>query len=84
MTFSTSEVAVCRSSASQKIAGALPQLIEQPRVLHGDHVWSAGFHQLDLRFGERPHFGAIDEKGANQLIVFEALAPRLKIAHHHI
>ena len=36
MTCSTSEVAVCCSSASE-IVGAQPQLIEQPGVLDGEH-----------------------------------------------
>ena len=37
MTFSTSLVAVCCSSDSVEIVGALAQLVEQPRVLDGDH-----------------------------------------------
>ena len=37
MTLSTSEVAVCCSSDSEQIVGALAQLVEQPRVLDGDH-----------------------------------------------
>ena len=35
MTCSTSEVAVCCSNACE-IGGALPQFVEQPRVLDGD------------------------------------------------
>ena len=55
MTFSTSLVAVCCSSASVKIVGALAQLVEQPRVLDGDDgLGGEVLHQLDLLVGEGP------------------------------
>ena len=67
MTLSTSEVAVCccpdRSSA---------QLIEQPRVLDGDDgLRGEVLNQLDLLVGEWPHFLAVDDDCADQLIILE-------------
>ena len=51
MTFSTSVVAVC-CSAPREIVRA--QLVEQPRVLDGDHgLGGEVLHQLDLLVGER-------------------------------
>jgi hypothetical protein len=48
------------------------QLVEQARVLDGnDSLGGEVFDQLDLFVGERPHFGAVDEKGANQRVLFE-------------
>ncbi len=72
MTFSTSEVAVCCSSASLEIVRALAQLVEQPRVLDGDdRLIGEILHQLDLLVGERPHFLAVDDDNANQLVFLE-------------
>ena len=72
MTLSTSAVAVCCSSDSVEIVGALAQLVEQPRVLDGDHrLGGEVLHQLDLLVGERPHLLAIDDDGADQLVVLE-------------
>ena len=71
MTFSTSEVAVCCSSA-RKIVGALAQLVEQARVLDGDDgLRGEVLDQLDLLVGEGPHFLAIDRDRADQLVVLE-------------
>ena len=48
------------------------QLVEQPRVLDGDDGLSGEvLHQLDLLVGERSYFGAIDDKGADQFVLFE-------------
>ena len=39
-----------------QIIGALAQLVEQPRVLDGDHrLGGEVLHQLDLLVGEWPH-----------------------------
>ena len=60
MTLSTSEVAVCCSSA-REIVGALTQFVKQPRVLDGDDgLRGEVLHQLDLLVGERTDFLAID------------------------
>ena len=54
MTLSTSAVAVCCCSDSRQIVGALLHLVEQPRVLDGDHgLVGEGLDQLDLLVGER-------------------------------
>ena len=56
MTCSTSEVAVCCSSASDKLARARLHLVEQPHVLDRDHrLVGEGRDQFDLLVGERPH-----------------------------
>ena len=61
MTLSTSDVAVCCSSD-------FTQLVEQPRVLDGDHrLRGEVLHQLDLLVGERPHLVAVDDDDADQL-----------------
>ena len=66
MTLSTSAVAVC---CCKQISA---QLVEQPRVLDGDHgLGGEILHQLDLLVGERPHLLAVDDDGADQLIVLE-------------
>ena len=66
MTSSTSLVAVCCSSDSQ-IVGALPQLVEQPRVLDGDdRLGGEVLDQLDLLVGERPDFLAVDDDRADR------------------
>ena len=61
MTLSTSLVAVCCSSDFGKIVGALAQLVQQPRVLDGDHrLRGEVLHQLDLLVGERSDLLAVD------------------------
>ena len=68
MTQSTSDVAVCCSSDSLKIIGALAQFVEQPRVLDRDHGLIGEFpEQLDVLVGERPHLGATHEDRAERL-----------------
>ena len=65
MTLSTSAVAVC---CCKRFA----QLVEQPRVLDGDHgLRGEVLHQLDLLVGERPHLLAVDDDRADQLVVLE-------------
>ena len=72
MTCSTSEVAVCCSSDSVSSRVRCLQLVEQPRVLDGDHGLVGEIcHQLDLLFGERPYLLAVDRDDADQLIVLE-------------
>ena len=47
----------------------LAQLVEQPRVLDGDHGLTGEFsHHFDLLFGERANFLAIYYNGADQLV----------------
>jgi hypothetical protein len=59
-----------------QIVGALAQLVEQPRIPNGDDgLVGEILDQLDLSVGERPHFGAIDKKRANQLLPFEQRHP---------
>ena len=71
MTLSTSAVAVCCCSDSQ-IVGALAQLVEQPRVLDGDDgLGGEVLNQLDLLVGEWTYLLAIDDEGADQLVVLE-------------
>ena len=58
MTLSTSAVAVCCCS----IVDCGAQLVEQARVLDGDHgLVGETVDQLDLLIGEGPHLLAIDE-----------------------
>ena len=74
MTFSTSEVAVCCSS--DRSVGALAQLVEQPRVLDGDHrLRGEVLHQLDLLVGEGPHLLAVDNDCADHLVVLQHRDP---------
>ena len=69
MTFSTSLVAVCCSSASER-SSVLAQLVQQPRVLDGDdRLGREVLHQLDLLVGKWPHLLAVDIEAADQLIV---------------
>ena len=59
-----------------EIVGALAQFVEQPRVLDGDHgLRGEILHQLDLLVGERPHLLAVDDDGADQLVVLEHRDP---------
>ena len=60
ITLSTSAVAVCCCSG-------FAQLVEQPRVLDGDHrLRGEVLHQLDLLVGERLHLLAIDDDCTDQ------------------
>ena len=48
------------------------QFVEQPRVLDGDDgLRGEVLYQLDLLVGERTHLLAIDDDGADQLVVLE-------------
>ena len=72
ITRSTSEVAVCCSKIFAEIGGALAQFVEQPRILDGDDgLGGKVLHQRNLLVGERPHHLAIDDNGADELIIFE-------------
>ena len=65
MTLSTSAVAVCCCSDST-------QLVEQSRVLDGDDGLSGEvLDQLNLLVGERADLLAIDENGADQLVILQ-------------
>ena len=56
MTSSTSLVAVWYSSDSVQLALARLLLLEQPRVLDGDHgLVGEGLNKFDLLVGERLH-----------------------------
>ena len=60
MTWSTSEVAVCCSSASREVSSALAQFVEQPRVLDGDDgLRGEVLDEFDLLVGEGTNFLAI-------------------------
>ena len=55
-----------------EIVGALAQFVEQPRVLDGDDgLRGEVLHQLDLLVGERTHFLAVDDDGADQFLLLE-------------
>ena len=72
MTLSTSAGRGLLLQRFGEIVGALAQLVEQPRVLDGDDgLRGEVLHQLDLLVGERPHLLAIDDDGADQLVVLE-------------
>ena len=65
MTCNTSEVAVCCSSE-------LAQLVEQPRVLDGDHRLRGKIRdQRDLFVGKWLHFPAVDGYRANRRSILE-------------
>ena len=67
MTCSTSEVAVCCSSASVKLARARLHLVEQPHVLDRDHrLVGEGGDQFDLLVGERPYRRALQDDDADR------------------
>ena len=72
MTFSTSDGRGLLLQRLGEIVGALAQFVEQPRVLDGDHgLGGEVLHQLDLLVGERPDLLAVDDDGADQLVVLE-------------
>ena len=72
MTFSTSAGRGLLLQRLGEIVGALAQFVEQPRVLDGDDgLGGEVLHQLDLLVGERPHLLAVDDDGADQLVVLE-------------
>jgi hypothetical protein len=53
-----------------EVVGALAQLVEQPGVLdRDDGLGREVGHQLGLLVGEWTHFLAIDDKGADQLVL---------------
>ena len=59
-----------------QIIGALAQLVEQPRILDGDHrLRSEVRHQLDLLVGERSDLLAKDEDGADEVA---------RVEHRHV
>ena len=65
-----------------QIVGALAQLVEQPRVLDGDHgLGGEVLHQLDLLVVERPHLLAIDGDRADNLLVAEHRHDQQRSAH---
>ena len=67
MTRSTSEVAVCCSSASLSSRVRCLHLLEQPHVLDRDHrLVGKGLNQLDLLVGERRDFLALEEDHADR------------------
>ena len=50
----------------------MPQFVEQPRILDGDHgLGGEAFYQLDLLVAEGPDLLTIDDDGAHQLIVHQ-------------
>ena len=56
----------------RKIACALTQFVEQPRILDSDDGLSSEvLNQLDLLVGEWAHLLAVDENGADQLVVLK-------------
>ena len=56
MTLSTSAGSGLLLQRFGELAGALTQLVEQPRVLDGDHrLVGEGLHQRDLLVGEGSH-----------------------------
>ena len=58
--------------ALRKISGALPQLVEQPRVLNGNDGLSGEVRdQGDLLVGEGAHFSTVDRNNSNKLIFLE-------------
>ena len=64
MMLSTSDVAVCCSSASLQLARPLLHFLEQPRVLDRDHrLVGERLHEAYLSAGEWPYFasGAADD-----------------------
>ena len=65
----------CRRLLLQRFAeivGALAQFVEQPRILDGDDgLGGEVLHQRDLLVGERPDLLAVDDNGADELIIFE-------------
>ena len=79
ITWSTSDVAVCCSSASVRSVGALGEVVsaltefvEQPRVLDGDDsLGSKVLHKRDLFVGERMNFSTVNSDYSNKIIVFE-------------
>ena len=71
MTLSTSAVAVC-CSRPREISGALPQFVEQPRVLDGDDGLSGeALDQRDLLVGKGPNFLAVESERADQFVLLE-------------
>ena len=72
MTFSTSEVAVCCSSNSERSSVRWRSSLSSRVFSIAITAWAAKFgHQLDLLVGERPHLLAVDRDHADRLAVLE-------------
>ena len=72
MTWSTSDVAVCCSSASVRSVRALAQFVEQPRVLDGDDGLSGEVRdQCDLLVGEGTNLLADNDERADQFVLLQ-------------
>ena len=72
MTPRMSLVAVCCSSAIAQLAVARLHLLEQPRVLDGDHrLVGEGLEQLDLGVGERDRIAPYDVDGTDRRVAFQ-------------
>ena len=57
---------------SAELVGALAQLVEQPRILDGDHrLVGEGSHQIDLLFGEWPDLLATQIERTDQFVVLQ-------------
>ena len=55
-----------------QIVGALAQLVEQPRVLDGDHgLGGEVLSKFDLPWRKRAHLLAVDDQNAHQRTVLE-------------
>ena len=72
ITCSTSEVAVCCSSASLRSSVRWRSSLSSRVFSMAMTAWAAKFlHELDLLFGERANLLAIDDDAANQLIILQ-------------
>ena len=72
--YHTQDIADCGLMLQRlaQVIGTLAQLVEQPRILDGDDsLVGEVLHQRDLLIGERPHLGAVDDEGADQLVLLE-------------
>ena len=72
MTLSTSAVAVCCSAIRRGGVRLPTQLVEQPRVLDGDHGLSGEvLHQLDLLVSKGANFLAEHGERTDKFVVFQ-------------
>ena len=72
MTCSTSEVAVCCSSASLRSSVRWRSSLSRRVFSMAMTAWAAKFcDQLDLLVGERADLLAVDDDGADQLVLLE-------------
>ena len=64
-----------------EVSGALPQFVEQPRVLDGDDgLGGEVLDQLDLLVGEGTNFLAVQDERADQFVLLSALGqPRMSV-----